>query len=138
MDAPSSGSWFPVVAGYGLIALTVALVVLFPRTWWARELLRSYGVRPTGPGGQFTRRNHLTAAGLSVVLALALFALALAAQALVDRYPNNSRLNDAGMVYLFTCSILALMAILGALMQLWRAVFWRPCVDSTPDNAHDA
>lgn len=126
MLTQSESSWFPVFAGYGFIAVTVILLMLFPRTWWAQELLRTYGLRGTGPQGEHTRKDLLRGAGLLAALFLVLLFLAIVAGLFAERYPNLSTLNEVGLVYLFTCTILAGMALLGVVILLWRALWWKP------------
>ncbi len=133
MSEPSS-SWLPVVTGFGVIALTLVAIAIFPRTWWARELTRCYGVRPTGPDGRYRRRDALRGAGLSALLGTVLLAAGFGVFAITEPYPDLSTLNRIGSTYLVAFSILGGMAYLGALLLLWRAAFWRDSLPSHTDG----
>lgn len=114
------------LVGYGFVALLVLGMARLPRTWWAQECARRYGVRPSGPLGIWTRRDFLRRAALAAVGCPVLIALGVAAGSLETRYPGNRQIALISGAYLFGFGLLAAMAFAVVLESLWRAVFWRP------------
>jgi len=92
---------------------------------WAVALIRSYGVRPTGPGGVWSRGDHLRAARGYGIAFIALVGIALTIMQLADRWPNGTPINLAlsypGLVVFFA----AFVALWLAGRRLIRATFWR-------------
>jgi hypothetical protein len=77
------------------------------------------GVRPTGPGGTYTRQDHLREAGYAFVTAVLLVTLILADGALVNRF-NDGRLDGlyAGVfVAAWLGALLAAVACVAYLLQ---------------------
>jgi hypothetical protein len=95
---------------------------------WARVLLHSYGVRPSGPDGVWTRHDRLRSARGHGLLFVALVGSALTVMGLADRWQNGSRMNAAltfpGLVLFFA----ALVALWLTARDLLRAVLARPAV----------
>src|SRR5215468_8324610 len=84
-------NWLPVVVGIAIIVVAVAIVRLAPDSVWGQELRRSYGVRPTGPRGNFTRRDHVRAAGLAAIIATLLELTSFGVAMFGDRFDDESR-----------------------------------------------
>jgi len=114
------------VVGYGFIALVVLAMAAAPQSWWAQELARRYGVRPSGPFGTFTRRDHLRRATASACACVGFVGACFAMTPLLGRWPVTSQPALITETYLFAFFVLGGMGLLAMLEALWRAIFFRP------------
>jgi hypothetical protein len=126
--------WLPVVAGCCIIALALAVVRFAPHSTWAHELRRSYGVRPSGPRGVRTRRDHLRSAGLAATTAIVLMATSMAAGVATDKFPVESTGSWIGLSYSFVALLLSVMAVVMTIVALWKATLWRVELPDTPEH----
>jgi len=126
--------WIPVIAGILIIAVAVAIVRLAPHSAWGEELRRSYGVRPTGPRGVRTRRDHLRSAVLAGVTAALLAGTSVAAGSFTEGLPDDSRGTWIALAYMFVAFLLAAMAAVTAARALWKGVVWRVELPDTPEH----
>jgi hypothetical protein len=131
IDVEDSG---PLIAGIVIILLAVGLVRFAPNSVWGQELRRSYGVRPTGARGNFTRRDHLRAAGLSAVLAVVLELTSYATAAFGADTPDESTGSAIAFTYTIGAFLLAAMAMIATLRSLWKALRWRMELPDTPEH----
>ena len=133
MDSHQSlPEYLALVTGYGFIAIVLVAMAISPRSWWAQELARRYGVRPSGPFGIFTHRDLLRRAMLSFLAFALLLGLALALSTQLERWPGQSQLGLLVSTYFFAAFLLAGIGFLAALEALWRAIFWRPQLPPAP------
>lgn len=116
--------WAPHIYGFGIIAVAIAVLRLFPDSWPAVELRRSYGVRASGPDGSFRRRDFFRGAGICLALVVALVLVALGFGVLAESYPTMSRANWAASAYAFGAVLLAGVALLSALILVWNGLRW--------------
>jgi len=128
--------WVVMIAAFSFVVIVTALVQRYPRSWWAAELLRWYGVRPTGPEGTYRRLDHFRSAGLSVLVAVLLMALSIVALVISERFPNRSTGNAIALTYFFGLYLLAAVAVLSGVISLWRGVFWRRRQANARDTEH--
>jgi hypothetical protein len=126
--------WAPVIAGLLIIAFAVGVVRFAPHSAWAHELRKSYGIRPTGPRGNRTRRDHLLSAALAGALGAGLYATSAVAATFVDRAPDDTRIAAIALAYLFVGFCLGMMAAVSALRSLWKAARWRMELPDTPEH----
>ena len=119
------GEWTPVVGGYGFLAVLLVAFALFPRSWWAVELSRRYGIRPSGPFGTFTRRDHFLRAAVSALAAMGCLGASLLAFRFVERIPEANQWNQIASVYFFGFFLLAGVASLAGLIALFQGIFYR-------------
>src|SRR5690349_25106257 len=102
----------PIVAGIVIILAAFVLVRFAPNSVWGQELRRSYGIRPTGARGNFTRRDHVRSAGWSAILAVVLELTSYAAASFGADAPNESRGGAIAFTYTIGAFFLAAMAII--------------------------
>jgi len=121
-----------VIAGYGFILLVLVAVAVAPNSWWAGELARRYGARPSGPFGIFTRGDLMMRAALSLSSALVCFALAVAAGYVMSRIPEYRWGNHVATTYMFGFVLLSGVGVLATFVALWQAIFYRPRKPPTP------
>jgi hypothetical protein len=126
--------WAPVIAGILIIAFAVGVLRFAPHSGWAQELRKSYGVRPTGERGNRTRADHFRSAGLAAMAAFVLGATSSAAEAVLQRAPDDTRLAAIALAYMFVGFLLALMAVASAAHSLWKASVWRVELPDTPEH----
>jgi hypothetical protein len=127
-------NWLPIVVGLCIIAVAFGIVRLAPNSVWGQELRRSYGVRPTGPRGNRTRRDHLRSAGLSAAVCAALFATSVAAAFAMQHFADDTSADRTASVYMLVTFMLAALAAMGVLRSLWKATVWRVELPDTPDH----
>ena len=125
-------NWLPVVVGIAIIVVAVAIVRLAPDSVWGQELRRSYGVRPTGPRGNFTRRDHVRAAGLAAIIATLLELTAFGAASLGERFEAESQSQVVAATYTIAALLLAGIAMVSMLRSLLKAAVWRVELPDTP------
>jgi hypothetical protein len=118
--------WIPFLAGAGYVAVVVLSVLLFPRSWWARELFRRRGLPARGPHGTLTRGDHYRVAAAALVAVLVLLAGAAIGRALAERQEEDSTAGRVWAAYGFTFFVLAGVALLRALLAVAQALRWRP------------
>jgi hypothetical protein len=123
----------PIIAGIVIIIVAIAIVRLAPNSTFGQELHRSYGVRPRGPRGNFTRRDHLRSAGWSMLLAVVLELTALGV-AWLGASTTKSPENPIVLTYTMVAFLLAAMATAAALRSLWKAARWRMELPDTPEH----
>jgi hypothetical protein len=128
------GPWTPVLVGNAFIVIVIATVAIAPHSWWAVELRRGYGIRPTGEDGAYTRWDHFRAAMVAFVAAILLVALGFGIAILGDRYPTNSTANNVAMAYMFGFILLGGLALLCSLIAAWNGLRWRPETRAAPDD----
>ena len=116
-------SWTPVIAG-NLFIVVVAMAIA-PRTWWAQELRRSYGVRPSGADGRYSRADYFRSAGAAVVAAMVLVAAALGVGLLADRLASDGMASLVAQAYSFGFVLLGGVALLSAMIAAWNGLWWR-------------
>ncbi|MGH7618338.1 MAG: hypothetical protein ACREPM_14030 [Gemmatimonadaceae bacterium] len=126
--------WAPVIGGIVIIAIAFGILRFAPRSAWAQELRRSYGIRPTGARGNRTRHDYRRSAGLAAAGAVVLYATASVAESYVLRAPSNIELGAIAMAYEFVGLLLSLMAGVSALHSLWRSIRWRVELPDTPEH----
>jgi hypothetical protein len=127
----------PIVAGIIIILLAVGIARFAPNSTWGQELRRSYGIRPNGPRGNFTRRDHVRSAGWSAVLAIVLELTSYAAASFGADAPNESRGAAIAFTYTIAAFFLAAMAFIAMLRSLWKALRWRMELPDTPEHRRD-
>jgi hypothetical protein len=88
----------------------------------AQTLVREVGVRPSGPGGRWLRRDRLWAALASLLTGAACFAAAALAFEWSSRLPNLSTGNYVVTGVGFVLALLAVLAALATLVHLGGAV----------------
>ena len=118
--------WAPHIYGFGIIVVAIAVLRLFPNSWPAAELRRSYGVHGSGADGSFRRRDFFRGAGICLALVVALVLIALGFGVLAESYPAMSRANWAASAYMFGAVLLAGVALLSALTMVWNGLRWHP------------
>jgi len=126
------GNWLPIVVGLAIILFAVAVVRLAPDSAWGQELRRSYGVRPTGSRGNFTRRDHVRAAGLAAIVATLLELTSFGAAWYGERFEAESRAQVVAATYTIAAFLLAGMAMVSMLRSLLKASIWRVELPDTP------
>jgi hypothetical protein len=126
--------WVPIVAGFAIIALAIAVVRLAPNSVWAQELRRSYGIRPTGERGNRTRRDHLLSAGLAGLMAVLLLATSIVASIVAERLPDDTRGKSIALTYTFAAFLLGAVAVASTMRSLWKAAAWRMELPDTPEH----
>ena len=119
------GPWTPVIVGNAFIVFVLAAVAFAPHSWWAQELRRGYGIRPTGEDGAYTRRDHFRAAIVAFIGGILLVALGFAIAILGDHYPTMSTANNVAMAYMFGFVLLGGLAILCSAIAVWNGLRWR-------------
>jgi hypothetical protein len=124
----------PIVAGIVIILAAFVLVRFAPNSVWGQELRRSYGIRPTGARGNFTRRDHVRSAGWSAILAVVLELTSYAAASFGADAPNESRGGAIAFTYTIGAFFLAAMAIIATLRSLWKALRWHMELPDTPEH----
>lgn len=124
----------PIFAGIAIIIVAVAIVRLAPHSALGQELRRSYGVRPTGSRGNFTKRDHYKSAGLSAVLATVLELTSVGTAALGADAPHESTGGAIAFTYTIGSFFLAAMAIIATLRSLWKGLRWRMELPDTPEH----
>ena len=90
------------------------------------SVVKQRGIQPTGPGGIWTRRDHLRAAGFSGTVALLLLGAVWLGVTIEERTQNGSTLNLLASGLLFLGAIGMLMACASALLSLMKAAVARP------------
>jgi hypothetical protein len=126
--------WLPILVGLGIIVVAIGIVRFAPNSVWGEELRRSYGVRPTGPRGNRTRRDHLRSAGLAGAACAALFATSVVAAMVMDRAADGTNTDQTAWAYLFTAFMLAAIAALAVVRSLWKAAAWAIELPDTPEH----
>ena len=119
------GSWSPVIVGNLFIAVVLLAMVIAPRTWWAKELRRSYGVRPTGTGGRLSRADYFRSAGAALLAAIVLVGAALGVAVLADWLAPGGMPSTIAQVYSFGFVLLGGVALLSASIAAWNGLWWR-------------
>ena len=127
-------NWLPVVVGVAIIAAAFAVIRLAPNSVWSQELLRPYGVRPSGERGNRTRRDHLRSAGLGGIAATALMVTAFLADLAATSAPTQERSGLIALTYMFVAFLLGLTALASTVRSLWKAVLWHMELPDTPDH----
>jgi hypothetical protein len=82
------------------------------------------GVRPSGPDGRFTRRDHLRGAGVAALVAVGLFVLAVIVAGLAELL-NHGHLDGLYAGVVVGCVLGFLMAGAACLASLVRGAFAR-------------
>lgn len=126
------GNWLPIVVGLAIILFALAIVRLAPDSAWGQELRRSYGVRPSGARGNFTRRDHVRAAGLAAIVATLLELTSFGAAMFGERYASGPRGDVIAATYTIAAFMLAGMAMVSMFRSLWKASVWRIELPDTP------
>lgn len=88
----------------------------------AKTLVREFGVRPSGPGGRWLRKDRLWAALTSLVSGAACLAGAVLAFQISSGLPNLSTLNYVVTGVGFVLALLAVVAALATLVHLGGAL----------------
>ena len=120
----------PFIIAIGIVVVG-ALTRLFQRSRhpWAQALVRPRGVTSTGPGGVWTRSDHLRAASAQAVTFVLAVALGLSAFSIADHWKNGTPQNTA-------ISLPGLAIFFYGLYFLWlscRSLIRAVLVRSTPD-----
>jgi len=110
------------------IGLAVAFRILLPilkarRDPLSRSLVFELGVRPSGPGGLWTRRDRALSGGLSLLTAAACVGVAFVAERIEEHTQNLSTANYVATGAMFVFFLLALLAVVRGLADLIRAPF---------------
>jgi putative exporter of polyketide antibiotics len=124
------------------ILAVIALRILIPR-WQKRPPNRAIGVavmargiQPTGPGGIWTRGDHLRAVNFSGTIALALAAVTVLASYVEQLGPNGSTREMISSGVMLIAAIGLVMAVLIALFHLVKAPFSaRAPAEKQPDES---
>ena len=114
----------PIVIVFTVLVL-VMLIRAFAPPDWVEYLFRDRDVRPSGPDGHFRRVDFLRRAGLGVGIGFLLLAGSFIVGGVSERWPNSSMANQVGMVYTFALVLLGGVALLSAVLDLWRAARYR-------------
>jgi hypothetical protein len=125
-------NWLPILVGVVVILVASAIARLAPHSALGQELRRSYGARPTGDRGNFTRRDHLRGAGFAAIAAIALTLTSIGASALYDRLAVDSRWEPIVLTYALGAFIFAAMALASLVRSLWKSARWRVELPDTP------
>jgi len=125
-------TWLPILFGLAIILVAVAIVRIAPDSFVGQELRRSYGVRPTGARGNFTRRDHVRAAGLAAIAATLLELTSFGVATFGDRFDIESRGALLAATYTIAAFLLAGMAMVSMFRSLWKASVWRVELPDTP------
>lgn len=120
------GPWTPVLVGNAFILCVIAAVALAPHSWWAQELRRGYGLRPTAEDGAYTRGDHFRAALVAFFGSILFIATGFGIASLGDRYPTMSTANNVAMAYMFSFVLLGGLTFLCGLIAAWNGIRWRP------------
>jgi hypothetical protein len=87
----------------------------------AQALVREFGVKPTGPGGEWLRKDRLWAALSSLVTCGACLAVAMLAFGFVEHRPNSTTTNVfTGVAFLFF--FFGVLAAVATLLHLGGAL----------------
>ena len=119
------GPWTPVVVGNAFIVVVIMVVAIAPNSWWAHELRRGYGIRPTGEDGHYTRWDHCRAAIVAFMGSILLVTLGFGIAVLGDRYPTSSTASNVAMAYMFGFVLLGGLALLCSVIAAWNGLRWR-------------
>jgi hypothetical protein len=120
--------------GTAIIAAAFTVIRLAPHSVWSQELLRQYGIKPSGERGNRTRRDHLRSAGLGAFAAAALMVTGSLANLFAERVPINARSWMIASSYMFVSFLLCIMAVTSTVRSLWKAAAWRMELPDTPDH----
>src|SRR5215831_13424730 len=112
--------WLPVLVGAAIIAAAFAIIRFAPNSVWSQELLRQYGVRPSGDRGHRTRRDHLRSAGLGGAAAAALMVTAFLAALVATSVPTEAPSGLIALTYAFVSFLLGLTAVASTVRSLWK------------------
>jgi hypothetical protein len=120
------GALCGLLLGLVLVALMRLLV---PRLFPSQGVLYPgyyIGLLPTNPDGTFAPRDYWQMAGFSIAGAAVCLVLTFAVSLVVDAVPMppTPRLVVEGLM--FPLMVLAMLCVASALVQLARAVRWRP------------
>jgi hypothetical protein len=126
--------WTPIIVGLLIVIAAVVLIRRWPDSDVARELLRPYGIQPTGPRGIRTRRDHLRSALLAGGTATALLTTVIAVASFAGRLPIDQLSGRASNGYVFIAFLLGVVTALVALQALWKAVIWHEELPDLPEH----
>jgi len=115
-------TWWKIVLIYASVLALVLLAARFPHSWWSVTLRQSYGIRPTGPYGTFSRRDFLHGAVWALAIAIVSLMVVVVAFSIADRFPFNSRGEQIGQAYGFMFFIFTGMATLALCILLFHAL----------------
>ena len=127
------------------LGLAVAFRILLPilrarRDPLSKTLVFEFGVRPSGPGGRWTRRDRVYSGLLSVFTAAACIGIAFVAGRIEEHTQNLSTANYVATGVMFVSFLLALLAAVRGLADFVRAPFTKPATAAEsatpPDDAH--
>ena len=125
-------NWLPIVVGVIVILVAGGIARLAPHSALGQELRRSYGARPTGARGNFTRRDHLRGAGFGAIAAVVLTLTSIGASTLYDRLPIDSPWEPITLTYALGAFVLAAIALASLVRSLWKSALWRVELPDTP------
>jgi hypothetical protein len=119
--------------GFAILAAIVLRFALprlqkHSRNPFVASVFKSRGIQPTGPDGQWTRRDHLRAAGFSGTVALLLLGVAWLGATIEQHTWNGVTLNLIASGVMFLGAIGLLMACASALISLAKAALTRPSI----------
>jgi hypothetical protein len=101
---------------------------------WAVAIVRSYGVRASGPDGVWLRADHLRSARGHAIACLALLGIALTVMGVADRWSNGTPMNLALSYPGLAVFFMAFLAIWLTGRDLVRATLCRSAV-RLPDHS---
>jgi hypothetical protein len=127
-------NWLAIFVGILIILVAVAIAKLAPDSVLGQELRRSYGVKPTGDRGNFTRRDHLRGAALAAVIATLLEITSYGAAKVWEGFDEASSAAAIAFTYTFGAFLLAAMAALSMIRSLYKAAVW--CIELPDTPAH--
>ena len=113
------------------IALAVAVRILLPilrarRDPLSKTLVFNFGVRPSGPGETWTRRDRAWSGVLSLLTAAVCVGIVVVVERITQHTKNLSTANYVATGAMFVFFLFALLAAIRGLADLLRAPFTKP------------
>jgi hypothetical protein len=110
------------------LGLAAAFRILYPvlktrRDPVSKAFVFEFGVRPSGPGGSWTRRDRALSGLLSLLTAAGCVGVMIGAERISQHAMNGSTASNVATGIMFVFALLALLALLRGLADLVRAPF---------------
>ena len=110
------------------VGLAIAFRILYPvlktrRDPVSKALVYQFGVRPSGPGGAWTRRDRAMSGLLSLLTAGACIGIVTIAARIDARAMNRSATSYVAIGAMVMFSVFALLAVIRGLVDLVRTPF---------------
>jgi len=119
------------------LGLAVAFRILLPilrarRDPLSKALVFEFGVRPSGPGGIWTRRDRAMSGLLSLLTAAVCVGVVVVAERIEEHSKNLSTANYVATGAMVVFFMFALLAVIRGVADLIRAPFVKPLAPSAP------